>query len=105
MGVACGDRVKTIKTILVAEKFNFFGKKVFSGERFRIKESFYTSFKIAISVQNPMLKMNYLLHLTRALLGGAFKRPLRFFEDSENTAARSAARFSPTLPPCFPQLL
>ena len=33
--------------------------------------------------------------LTRALLGGggAFERPLRFFEDSENTAARSAAGF------------
>ena len=31
--------------------------------------------------------------------GGAFERPLRFFEDSENTAAQSAAGFSPTLPP------
>ena len=39
--------------------------------------------------------------LTRALLGGAFERPLRFFEDSEKTAARSAAGFSPTLPPIF----
>ena len=43
--------------------------------------------------------------LTRALLGGgAFERPpppLRFFEASENTAARSAAGFSPTLPPIF----
>ena len=38
--------------------------------------------------------------------GGAFERPpLRFFEDSEKTAARSAAGFSPTLPPSFPQLL
>ena len=39
--------------------------------------------------------------LTRALLGGAFERPppLRFFEDNENTAAHSAAGFSPTLPP------
>ena len=40
--------------------------------------------------------------LTRALLGGgAFERPppLRFFDASENTAARSAAGFSPTLPP------
>ena len=36
MAGACGDRLKTIKTIFVAEKFNFFGKKVFSGERFRI---------------------------------------------------------------------
>ena len=27
--------------------------------------------------------------------------PLRFFEDSEKTAARSAAGFSPTLPPIF----
>ena len=35
--------------------------------------------------------------------GGAFERPppLRFFEDSEKTAARSAAGFSPTLPPIF----
>ena len=40
--------------------------------------------------------------LTRALLGGAFERPpLRFFEDSEKTAARSAAGFSLTLPPIF----
>ena len=41
--------------------------------------------------------------LTRALLGGgAFERPpLRFFEDSEKTAAHSAAGFSPTLPPIF----
>ena len=31
--------------------------------------------------------------------------PLRFFEDSKKTAARSAAGFSPTLPPSFPQLL
>ena len=37
--------------------------------------------------------------LTRALLGGGvFERPppLRFIEDSENTAACSAAGFSPT---------
>ena len=53
MGGACGDRVKTIKTIFFAEKFNFFGKKVFSGERFRIKGLFYTSCNIAISVQKP----------------------------------------------------
>ena len=37
--------------------------------------------------------------------GGAFERPPQVFEDSENTAARSAAGFSPTLPPSFPQLL
>ena len=43
----------------------------------------------------------FVRELTRALLGGgAFERPpLRFFEDSEKTAARSAAGFSPTLPP------
>ena len=42
--------------------------------------------------------------LTRALLGGGRLNappPLRFFEDSEKTAARSAAGFSPTLPPIF----
>ena len=35
--------------------------------------------------------------------GGAFERPppLRFFEDNEKTAARSAAGFSPTLPRIF----
>ena len=34
--------------------------------------------------------------------GGAFERPpLRFFEDSEKKTARSAAGFSPTLPPIF----
>ena len=38
--------------------------------------------------------------LTRALLGGGFEPPppLRFFPDSEKTAARSAAGFSPSLP-------
>ena len=61
MGGACGDRVKTIKTIFVAEKIYFFGKKVFSGERLRIKGLFCTSYKMAISVQNPMLKVNYFL--------------------------------------------
>ena len=61
MGGACGDGVKTIKTIFVAEKFKFFGKKVFSGERFRIKGLFYTSYKMAFSVQSPMLKVNYFL--------------------------------------------
>ena len=47
--------------------------------------------------------------LTRALLGGGGAwtppPPLRFFEDSENTAARSAAGFHPPYPPSFPQLL
>ena len=33
--------------------------------------------------------------------GGRLNAPLRFFEASENTAARSAAGFSPTLPPIF----
>ena len=53
---------KRIKTIFVAEKANFFGKKVFLGELFRIKGLFYTSYyNMAISVQNPMLKVNYFL--------------------------------------------
>ena len=41
-------------------------------------------------------------YLTRALLGGGVwtpPPPLRFFEASENTAARSAGGFSPTVPP------
>ena len=59
MSGACGDLLKTIKTIFVAEKFNIFGKDVFSGERFRIKGLFYASYKMTISVQNPMLKLNY----------------------------------------------
>ena len=32
---------------------------------------------------------------------GVFEHPLRFFADSKKTAARSAARFSPTLSPIF----
>ena len=36
MGGACGDHVKTVKTIFVVENW-FFGKKVFTDERFRIK--------------------------------------------------------------------
>ena len=39
---------KTIQTIFVAEKKQFFSKKVFSGERFRIKGLFYTSYNMAI---------------------------------------------------------
>ena len=54
-------RVKTIKTTFVAEQFKFFGNTVFSGERFRYKRLFYTSYKMAISDQNPMLKVNYFL--------------------------------------------
>ena len=52
---------KPIRTIFVAEKVKFFDKKVFSGEGFRIKGLFYTNYKMAISVQNPMLKVNYFL--------------------------------------------
>ena len=54
-------RDRTLKTIFVAEKFEFSGKEVFSGERFTIKELFYTSYNMAISVQNLMLNMNYYL--------------------------------------------
>ena len=54
--VAC---VKTIKTIFVAGKK--IGKKVFPGERFTMKGLFYTSFKMAISVQIPMSKVIYFL--------------------------------------------
>ena len=60
MGGACGDHVKTVKTMFVFENL-FFGKTVFSDERFRIMELFYTSYKIAISVQNSMLNVNYFL--------------------------------------------
>ena len=58
MGGACG---LCVNTIFVAEKFAFFGKKVFSAERFTIKRLFYTSYKMAISVQIPMLKVNLLI--------------------------------------------
>ena len=61
MSGACGDLVKTIKTIFVAGNFNFFGKEVFSGEPFRIKGLFYAIYKMATSVKNPMLKLNYFL--------------------------------------------
>ena len=60
MGEACDDRVKTIKTIFFTEKFKFFSKEVFAGERFKIKGLFYTNYKMAISVQNPMLKVSFL---------------------------------------------
>ena len=39
----------------------FFSKEVFSGERFRTKGLFYTSYKMTISVQNHMFKVNYFL--------------------------------------------
>ena len=49
-------RARTIKTIFVAEKFKFFGKELFSGERFIIQGLFYTNCNMAMSVQNPMLR-------------------------------------------------
>ena len=62
--------------------------------------------KCALIWYREILSQSFKSHqpmLTRALLGGgAFERPpLRFFEDSKKTAARSAAGFSPTLPPIF----
>ena len=47
--------------IFIADKFKFFSKKVFSGKLFRTTGLFYTSYKMAISVQNPMFKVNYFL--------------------------------------------
>ena len=44
-------------------KIRFLCKKVFSGERFRIKGLFYSSYTMAISVQNSMLKVNYFLYV------------------------------------------
>ena len=85
MGGACGDRVKTIKTKFVAEKVKFFGKKVFSSERLRIKGLFYTSYKMAISVKIPMLKVNYFLY---SVLYLAFRPwPLTLWS---NSSARGA---------------
>ena len=39
--------------------------------------------------------------LTRARLGGGYP-PLRFFADSEKTAARSAAKFAIAIQPTIP---
>ena len=62
MGGACDDRVKTIQTIFVAEKFKLFGKKVFSANDSDLRGYFTrASYKMASSVQNPMLKVNYFL--------------------------------------------
>ena len=49
----------------------------------------------------PLSKDIYPLYPAPCWGGGRLNAPLRFFEDSENTAARSAAGFSPTLPPIF----
>ena len=54
--------------------------------------------RLVMHIENSIFEFN-------PRLAGA---PLRFFEDSEKTAAGSAAGFSPTLPPIspsFPQLL
>ena len=66
MGEACGDGEENDKNDLRrGKKRNFFGKKVLLGERFRIKGlQGYTSYKMAISAQNPMLKVNYFLEVT-----------------------------------------
>ena len=56
-------RVRTIKNDIRRGKIKFFGKEVFSGERFIIKGLIYTSYMKAISVPNPMLKVNYFLEI------------------------------------------
>ena len=58
---------------------------------------------IVLVVDNSVPRGVWPLGLTRALLGGGRLNapPLRFFEDSKKTAARSAAGFSPTLSPIF----
>ena len=63
MGGACGegDHVKTIKTIFVAGKNKIIRQESVLDERFRNKGLFYTSYKMAISDQNPMLNVNYFL--------------------------------------------
>ena len=72
MGGACGLRVgprrnefltlkKTIDSIV--KMSNLFGREVFSGERFSGMSLplFDTDYKMAISVQTPMLKVNYFI--------------------------------------------
>ena len=58
---------------------------------------------VVLSAVAPVALKRFTTLNPRPAGGGAFERPLplRFFEDSENTAARSAAGFSPTLPPIF----
>ena len=46
-----------------------------------------------------VVKITKLCRLTRAQPVGAVIRPLRFFADSEKTAARSAAKFAIAIQP------
>ena len=57
----CACSRKNDKNDIRREKFKFFVKEVFSAEQFTINGLFYTSYKMAISVQNRMLKVNYFL--------------------------------------------
>ena len=53
----------------------------------------------------PFNSVNLQVLNPRPAGGGRLNAPLRFFEDSKKTAARSAAGFHPPYPPSFPQLL
>ena len=63
MGGTCDCRVKTIKTIFVAEKFKLSGKSVFRRTILIHKRLIYIT-KMAISVQNPMFKLTYVCLFT-----------------------------------------
>ena len=69
MSGAYGDLVKTIKTIFITEKFNFLGKKLFSGERFRIKGVILHELQDGYLSSKTHVK-GELFPLTFALLGG-----------------------------------
>ena len=49
----CACSRKNIENDIRREKIKFFGKEVFSDERFTIKGLFYTSYRMAILDQNP----------------------------------------------------
>ena len=74
--MAITKKKNTLKTIFVAEKSNFFGKKVFSGELFRIKGLFYTSYNNMANgylsskshVEGELFPLKEIVHLQHGVL-------------------------------------
>ena len=64
--------------------------------------NYVSAYSLSVKLTDPWVKYRVIINPRPAGGGGVWTPPpLRFFEDSKKTAARSAAGFSPTLSPIF----